>query len=115
MSICPCGLVPVEMAALVRNEHLDEAAAIGLQDCVSCGSCSYICPSHVPLVHYFNYAKGRLAALDRERRKAEQTKALVEAHNARLERAAQAKREAAARAKAQASESQTSDVNKANA
>jgi electron transport complex protein RnfC len=112
VSICPCGLVPLEMAALIRNEHLEEAAGIGLQDCVSCGSCSYICPSHVPLVHYFNYAKGRLAALDRERRKAEQTKALVEAHNARLEWVAQAKREAAARAKAQ---SQTSDADKANA
>ncbi|CCG41049.1 electron transport complex subunit RsxC [Magnetospirillum molischianum] len=112
VSICPCGLVPVEMAALIRNERLEEAAAIGLQDCVSCGSCSYICPSYVPLVHYFNYAKGRLNALDRERRKSEQTKALVEARNARLERIAQAKRDAAARAKAQ---SQNSDVNKADA
>lgn len=112
VSICPCGLVPVEMAALIRNERLEDAAAIGLQDCVSCGSCSYICPSYVPLVHYFNYAKGRLNALDRERRKSEQTKALVEARNARLERIAQAKRDAAARAKAQ---SQNSDVNKADA
>jgi electron transport complex protein RnfC len=67
----------------------------------------------VPLVQFFNYAKGRLAALDRERRKSEQTKALVESHNARLERIAQAKREAAARAKAQ--QSQTSDAGKANA
>ncbi|OAN52730.1 electron transporter RnfC [Paramagnetospirillum marisnigri] len=100
VTYCPCGLVPVEMASFIRHEKLEEAAKIGVQDCVSCGSCSYICPSHIPLVHYFNYAKGRIAALDRERRKMEQTKALVEAHNARLERQAQAKREAAAKAKA---------------
>ncbi|TAN60705.1 MAG: 4Fe-4S dicluster domain-containing protein, partial [Magnetospirillum sp.] len=112
VTYCPCGLVPVEMAAFIRNDKLDEAAKIGVQDCVSCGSCSYICPSHIPLVHYFNYAKGRIGALDRERRKNEQTKALVEAHNARLERQAQAKREAAARAKAQ---KENSDESRANA
>ena len=113
VTICPCGLVPVEMASYIRHERLEDAAKIGLLDCVSCGSCSYICPSYIPLAHFFNYAKGRLNALDRERRKMEQTKALVEAHNARLERLAQAKREAAARAKAQQSE--TTDANKANA
>jgi len=112
VTICPCGLVPVEMASFIRHERLDEAAGIGVLDCVSCGSCSYICPSHIPLVHFFAYAKGRINALDRERRKQQQTKALVEAHNARLERVAQAKREAAARAKAQ---SETPDASKANA
>jgi electron transport complex protein RnfC len=118
VTYCPCGLVPVEMSAFIRNDKLEEAAKIGVQDCVSCGSCSYICPSHIPLVHYFNYAKGRIAALDRERRKNDQTKALVEAHNARLERQAQAKREAAAKAKAaqmaQAAQAATTDAGRAN-
>ncbi len=113
VTYCPCGLVPVEMASFIRHEKLEEAAKIGVQDCVSCGSCSYICPSHIPLVHFFNYAKGRIAALDRDRRKLEQTKALVEAHNARLERLAQAKREAAARAKA--AQSENTDAGRANA
>jgi Na+-translocating ferredoxin:NAD+ oxidoreductase subunit C len=40
------------------------------------------------LVHYFNYAKGALNAQDREHRKSERTKALAEAHAARLEKAA---------------------------
>jgi electron transport complex protein RnfC len=112
VTYCPCGLVPVEMAAFIRNDKLEEAAKIGVQDCVSCGSCSYICPSSISLVQYFNYAKGAIAAIDRERRKTEQTKALVAAHNARLERVAQAKREAAARAKA---EKENSDASRANA
>ncbi|MEO5335693.1 MAG: electron transport complex subunit RsxC [Magnetospirillum sp. WYHS-4] len=97
VTICPCGLVPVEMAAYIRKDHLEAAAKIGLMDCVSCGSCSYICPSHIPLVHYFNYAKGMVNAEDRERRKQDTVKALVEAKAARQEKAAQAKREAAAR------------------
>ncbi|MCC7167890.1 MAG: electron transport complex subunit RsxC [Rhodospirillales bacterium] len=101
VTICPCGLVPVEMAAHIRKDDLDGAAAWGVMDCVSCGSCSYICPSYIPLVHYFNYAKGRITAQDRERRKQDEVKRLAEARATRLEKQAQAKREAAAR-KAQA-------------
>lgn len=101
VTICPCGLVPVEMASYIRKDNLEAAAQSGVMDCVSCGSCSYICPSHIPLVHYFNYAKGALNALDRERRKQDKTKELAEIHNARVEKLAQAKREAAAAKKAQ--------------
>ncbi len=100
VTTCPCGLVPVEMAAFIRNDKLDMAARSGVQDCFSCGSCSWICPSHIPLVHYFNYAKGALAAQDRDARKIDRTKTLVEARNARLEKVAEAKRAAAAARKA---------------
>jgi electron transport complex protein RnfC len=96
VSACPCGLMPLQMTAFVRKEDLDNAARSGVMDCVSCGSCSYICPSHIPLVQYFNYAKGRINALDRERRKNERIKSLAEARRARLERIARAKREALA-------------------
>jgi len=108
VTICPCGLVPVEMAAFIRNDKLDGAARLGVMDCVSCGSCSYICPSHIPLVHYFNYAKGMLNAQERDRRKTETVKRLVETHAERVEKIAQARRAAAAAAKAQA------ELNKAN-
>ena len=113
VTVCPCGLVPVEMAAFVRNEKLDEASRIGLLDCVSCGGCSYICPSHIPLVHFFNYAKGRLNAQDRERRKRDLVKTLVEARSVRLDKQAQAKREAAAAAAAAAA-AKNADANRAN-
>lgn len=94
VSICACGLAPVELAARIRHDDLEGAAKLGVMDCVSCGSCSWVCPSNLPLVHYFNYAKGMLNAQSRETRKTERTKALVEARNARLEKAA-AKRAAA--------------------
>lgn len=100
VTICPCGLVPVEMAAYIRHDKLDAAAKVGVMDCVSCGSCSYVCPSHIPLVHYFNYAKGAITAADRDRRKQDNTKALIEAHNDRVEKALAAKKAAAAAAAA---------------
>lgn len=102
VSACPVGLVPVEMAALVRKENLDGAAAAGVMDCIGCGSCAYICPAHIPLVQYFNYAKGRLNALQRDERKRDLVKRLVEARAARMEKMARAKREAMGRNRPQA-------------
>ena len=100
VSVCPCGLVPLEMAAFIRHDNLEEAERVGVRDCVSCGSCSYICPSHIPLVQYFNYAKGRLTAADRDQRKQEHLKKLVEGRMARMEKQRKAKAEAAAAAAA---------------
>ena len=47
---------------------------MGLKDCIGCGSCSYVCPAHIPLVHYFNYAKGELAALEKAKLRTEATR-----------------------------------------
>lgn len=109
VTICPCGLVPVEMSAFIRKDHLEEAAKLGVQDCFSCGSCSWVCPSHIPLVQYFNYAKGMLSAQSREARKNDRVKTLAEARNVRLEKAAEAKRAMLAAKKAQAATSTTED------
>jgi electron transport complex protein RnfC len=99
---CPCGLVPLEMAAYSRKGDMDGASRIGLMDCISCGSCSYVCPSHIPLVQYFNHAKGAVREQERARAKQEEIKQLTAARNERLERQAQAKREMMAKRKAEA-------------
>ncbi|WP_435626362.1 electron transport complex subunit RsxC [Candidatus Ferrigenium straubiae] len=96
VTVCPCGLSPVDMAAFIRKDNLDVAAKLGVMDCFSCGSCSYVCPSHIPLVHYFNYAKGVLRELETERRKSERIKTLAETRTIRIEKAAEAKRAALA-------------------
>jgi len=93
---CPCGLVPMEIAARVRNDDLDGAVRALVLDCVSCGSCAYACPAHIPLVQYFDYAKGRVRALDRQKTKQNQLKVLAEARRERMEKVMRAKREAAA-------------------
>jgi len=91
---CPCGLVPLEMAANIRAGGLEASVGMGLLDCIGCGSCSYVCPSHIPLVQFFNFAKGELAARQRAKHKQGETKRLAEARSSRMEAIKRAKREA---------------------
>jgi electron transport complex protein RnfC len=102
VTACPCGLLPLEMASRARAGDLDGAASYGLTDCVSCGSCSYVCPAHIPLVQYFNYAKGALTEQQRAKHKQDETKRLAEARNERMEKIKQAKKEMMAKRKAEA-------------
>lgn len=99
---CPMGLTPLEMAARARVDDLDGASEYGLRDCILCGCCSYVCPSHIPLVQYFQYAKGQQDERRSAARKSEYIKQLTEARAARLaeEEAAKAKAKAEKAAKA---------------
>ncbi len=97
---CPVGLLPLEMAAHVRGTDLSGAVSLGLKDCISCGSCSYVCPAHIPLVHYFNFAKGELMDQERGKLKQEATKKLAEERIARMQRIERERQEAAAKRKA---------------
>jgi electron transport complex protein RnfC len=93
VSVCPAGLRPLDMANNIRVNQLDAAVDLGLKDCISCGCCSYICPSNIPLVQYFKYASGEVLARQQAQHKSEQTKKLIDSRNARLERIAQQQRE----------------------
>ncbi len=97
---CPVGLLPLEMAAHIRTANLSGAVKLGLKDCIACGSCSYVCPAHIPLVHFFNYAKGDLFAQERSKLKQESTKKLADERIARTERLARERAEKAAKRKA---------------
>jgi electron transport complex protein RnfC len=101
VTACPCGLTPFDMAARIRKEELESAVKIGLLDCIACGSCAWVCPSSIPLVQYFNYAKGKLTALQRTKHKQEETKRLARFRTERMERVQKAKEEAMARMKAE--------------
>jgi electron transport complex protein RnfC len=92
---CPVGLLPLEMAAHIRAADLAAAVGLGLKDCIGCASCSYVCPAHIPLAHYFNYAKGELAAQEKAKLRQEATKKLAEARFDRMERIAREREEAA--------------------
>ncbi len=98
---CPIGLLPLEIAARIRGDDLPGSAALGLKDCIGCGTCAFVCPSRIPLVQYFNHAKGELAARERDRLRQESIRELVQARAARMEREAREKAEAAARRKAE--------------
>jgi electron transport complex protein RnfC len=94
---CPISLLPLEMATHIRAGDLNGAVRLGLKDCIGCGSCAYVCPAHIPLVHYFNYAKGELAARERAKLKQEATKQLADERAKRMARLAQEREEAAVR------------------
>jgi electron transport complex protein RnfC len=98
---CPVGLLPLEMSARIGVDDLNGAVDLGLKDCIACGCCSYVCPSRIPLVHYFNHAKGELAAQGRAQLRNDAAKRLATARIERLAREAQEKAAAAARRKAE--------------
>jgi electron transport complex protein RnfC len=55
---CPIFLNPAQLGILADNaEYQRMADEQNLMDCFECGSCSFVCPSHIPLVHRFRVAK----------------------------------------------------------
>jgi electron transport complex protein RnfC len=91
VSACPMGLLPLEMARSVKVDDFDHAQEYGLRDCILCGSCAYVCPSHIPLVQYFEYAKGELAERRTSQQKMTYTQELMAARTARVKAEAEAK------------------------
>jgi len=83
---CPVSLVPNLLADQCRSDQLEKAEAYDLFDCIECGACSYVCPSNIPLVHYFRYGKGQIALQRREQQFAEASRKRSDAHESRLER-----------------------------
>jgi electron transport complex protein RnfC len=103
------------MAAHARAGDLEGTVRLGLMDCIGCGSCSYVCPSHIPLAQFFSYAKGEMAARGRTKQKQTETRRLIEQRTERIEAIQRAKREAMAarkrdtKAAAPATEQQSAD------
>lgn len=55
---CPMFLNPSHLGILAKNEEYETMVEdFHLMDCFECGACSYVCPSHIPLVQYFRLAK----------------------------------------------------------
>jgi len=61
VNVCPMGLNPTQLGMLAAKREYDEMAGhYHLGDCFECGCCSYVCPSHIPLVQEFRAAKAFL-------------------------------------------------------
>ncbi len=63
---CPMGLVPTQLMKYVKYGYLSEAEDWGILDCVECGSCQYICPAAIPLVHWMRLGKSQVMELKRK-------------------------------------------------
>ena len=57
-----------------------------LFDCIECGCCAYVCPSHIPLVQYYRFAKTEIWAMERDKEKADHARERHEFHQYRMER-----------------------------
>lgn len=49
VSSCPMNLNPVSVYRAMRMGERERLPELHLEDCMECGCCSYICPSHIPL------------------------------------------------------------------
>ncbi|MBD0401763.1 electron transport complex subunit RsxC [Flammeovirga sp. EKP202] len=66
---CPLSLNPSRMGLMAKFKAYDRMAEEqNLLDCFECGSCSFVCPSHIPLVQYFRLSK----SIVRKRKSAKQ-------------------------------------------
>ncbi|MFH1964577.1 MAG: electron transport complex subunit RsxC [Acidobacteriota bacterium] len=54
---CPMFLNPTRLANLARMKVVDKLADYNLMDCFECASCSYTCPSNIPLVQWIRIGK----------------------------------------------------------
>ena len=60
---CPIRLNPSQLGLLALNSEYDRMAdEFNLMDCFECGACSYVCPSHIPLVQRFRDSKAIVRA-----------------------------------------------------
>jgi electron transport complex protein RnfC len=53
---------------LAKKEEFETCEKEAIMDCIECGSCSYICPSALPLLDYIRYGKVNVMRIMKERR-----------------------------------------------
>ncbi len=57
---CPVFLNPSALGILAQAGRYEEMVDMHLMDCMLCGSCSYVCPSNIPLSQMFALGKSAL-------------------------------------------------------
>lgn len=74
VDICPVFLNPSELGQLARKRCWNEMINYHILDCLECGSCSYVCPSNIPLAQRFRVAKTMLKEKAMRAREKEEVK-----------------------------------------
>lgn len=60
LEACPVYLNPQRLGELARAGRYEEMEPLHVMDCMLCGSCSYVCPSNIPLAQLFQASKAAL-------------------------------------------------------
>ncbi|MGB8239525.1 MAG: electron transport complex subunit RsxC, partial [Azonexus sp.] len=97
---CPHELQPFELYWFARAKNFGKTQEYNIFDCIECGCCSFVCPSRIPLVQYFRFAKSEIWTREREKNAAEGAKARFEFKQLRDEREKAEKAEKLAKAAA---------------
>jgi electron transport complex protein RnfC len=61
---CPVGLLPAELARLVKNNKWERLKDYYISDCMECGCCAYVCPARIPIVQLIKLGKAQLMTKD---------------------------------------------------
>jgi electron transport complex protein RnfC len=67
ISACALNLEPHLLANLSVHGFFERAEHEKITDCMECGSCSYICPAHRPLLDYIRLGKSTVISMVRQR------------------------------------------------
>lgn len=68
------------------RQRFRQDTRLHLFDCIECGCCDYVCPSQIPLVHYFRYAKTEIWAAQKEKALSDIARERHQFREVRLER-----------------------------
>ncbi|UCF68349.1 MAG: electron transport complex subunit RsxC, partial [Acidobacteriota bacterium] len=63
LEACPMFLNPSRLAQLVKLERAQELADLHQMDCFECASCSFVCPSNIPLVQMMRVGKAMVRSM----------------------------------------------------
>jgi len=67
VSVCPMGLEPFLLSKASKLAKFDIVEKELVMDCIECGSCSYTCPSNIPLLDYIRLGKNKVGQIIRNR------------------------------------------------
>jgi electron transport complex protein RnfC len=59
VTVCPVGIEPYLIMSMVEKEKCEFLDDCHINDCMECGSCSYICPANRPLLDYIRLGKAK--------------------------------------------------------
>ncbi|MDR1645821.1 MAG: electron transport complex subunit RsxC [Tannerellaceae bacterium] len=68
VAVCPMGLNPTLLMTATEFVQWEMAEKNYIVDCIECGSCSFTCPSHRPLLDYIRLGKGKVMNIIRTRK-----------------------------------------------
>ena len=60
---CPVHLIPSRLSILAEAQDWKQAEKYGVNDCIECGSCTYVCPAKRPIVQLVKTTKSKLRKL----------------------------------------------------